>query len=118
MGLDIFFADDIRRALLAADEASSSMARVCAAVGGYEASPEADVVLRAYLEGYRAALTTVALAFGLSPAIIDGDKPLEVPVLDSSALRQGSGQASLTVNSEGPSAIGYQPSAMGHPPKK
>lgn len=28
--------------------------------------------LRAYLEGYRAALVTVALAFGLSPAIITG----------------------------------------------
>ena len=64
MGLDIFFAEDIRNALLAADEASSSTARVCAAVGGYQ------VTLRAYLEGYRAALTTVALAFGLSPALI------------------------------------------------
>ena len=64
MGLDIFFAEDVRNALLAADEASSSTARVCAAVGGDQ------VTLRAYLEGYRAALTTVALAFGLSPAII------------------------------------------------
>jgi hypothetical protein len=101
MGLDIFFADDIRRALLAADEASSSMARMCAAVGGYEASPEADVVLRAYLEGYRAALTTVALAFGLSPSIIasPGDT-LEVQT--------------RTVGGEDdahPSAISHRPSA-------
>lgn len=65
MGLDIFFADDIRRALLAADEASLSTARVCAATGGDPAT------VRAYLEGYRAALATVALAFGLSPAILD-----------------------------------------------
>jgi len=66
MGLDIFFTEDIRNALMAADEASSSTARVCAAVG------EDPVTLRAYLEGYRAALTTVALAFGLSPSIIAG----------------------------------------------
>jgi hypothetical protein len=64
MGLDIFFVEDIRNALLAADEASSSTVRVCAAVGGDQ------VTVRAYLEGYRAALTTVALAFGLSPTIV------------------------------------------------
>jgi len=55
----MFFASDVRNALLAADEASSSTARVCAAVGGD------PVPLRACLEGYRAALSTVALAFGL-----------------------------------------------------
>jgi hypothetical protein len=66
MGLDIFFIEDVRNALMAADEASSSTARACAAVSGNQ------VTLRAYLEGYRAALTTVALAFGLSPAIIAG----------------------------------------------
>ena len=73
MGLDIFFADDVRHALMAADEASTSTARVCAAVGGDQ------VTLRAYLEGYRAALATVALAFGLSPAIIANRiDPLEI----------------------------------------
>jgi len=66
MGLDIFFIEDIRNALLAAHEASMATARVCAAGGGDLA------VLRAYLEGYRAALTTVALAFGLEPAILTG----------------------------------------------
>ena len=73
MSLNLFFAEDIRNALLVADEASSSTARVCAAVGGYgrDESPT-RLYLRAYLEGYRAALTTVALAFGLSPAIITG----------------------------------------------
>ena len=73
MGLDVFFADDVRHALMAADEASTSTARVCAAVGGDQ------VTLRAYLEGYRTALTTVALAFGLSPDIIAGrQEALEV----------------------------------------
>jgi hypothetical protein len=71
MGLDIFFAEDIRNALLAADEASSSTARMCTAIGGDSRDdPPTRLYLRAYLEGYRSALTTVALAFGLSPALI------------------------------------------------
>lgn len=64
MGLDIFFLEDVRNALLAADEASNATARVCATM------TEDPVTLRAYLEGYRAALSTVALAFGLSPAVV------------------------------------------------
>lgn len=82
MGLDIHFSEDIRNALLAADEASSSTARVCAAVGGDQVS------LRAYLEGYRAALTTVALAFGLSPTIIaDQGQTLEMGATVSDVSR-------------------------------
>ena len=120
MGLDIFFLEDIRNAILAANEASSATAAVAtsrytrtldriaerlreelpedsqalldalhaAAVGNVDA-------MRQYRRGYKAALTTVALAFGLSPALIDGGKPLEVP-----------------------SVIGYQPSALGHLPEK
>jgi hypothetical protein len=64
MALDIYFSEDIRNALLAADEASTSTARACAAVDGDQ------VTLRAYMEGYRAALSTVALAFGLMPSVI------------------------------------------------
>jgi len=64
MGLDIWFSEDIRNALLAADEASSSTAAYC---------PDGPT-LRAYLEGYRAALTTVALAFGLAPSVIIGQR--------------------------------------------
>jgi len=64
MGLDIFFVENVRNALLAAEEASTATARICAAGGGDPA------VLWAYLEGYRTALVTVALAFGLEPAII------------------------------------------------
>jgi len=61
MALDIYFSEDIRNALLAADEASSSTVRACA-LGG---NPWA---LQFYLEGYRAALDTIALAFGIPPS--------------------------------------------------
>jgi hypothetical protein len=63
---------------VAADEASSSTARVCAAVSG-DGQGDGSPLLRAYLEGYRAALTTVALAFGLSPAIISGRVAVAMP---------------------------------------
>lgn len=78
MALDIFFTEDIRNALLAANEASSSTARVCAAVDGDQATSWA------YLEGYRAALTTVALAFGLPSDIVGGGDapPDDVDVLE------------------------------------
>jgi hypothetical protein len=85
MGLDIFFDEDIRNALLAANEASASTARVCAALGGDQ------VALRAYLEGYRAALTTVALAFGLSPAIITCRDP-SIPQQAQDAAGSGQGE--------------------------
>jgi hypothetical protein len=85
MGLDLFFTEDIRNALLAANEASASTARVCAALGGDQ------VALRAYLEGYRAALTTVALAFGLSPAIITCRDP-SIPQQAQDAAGSGQGE--------------------------
>ncbi len=61
MGLDIYCRADIANALLAAEEASSATA---AAMIDMVGDP---VKLRAYREGYRAALAAVALAFGLSP---------------------------------------------------
>ena len=97
MGLDIWFAEDIRNALLAANEASGATAAVIAEVGGGpSASPSTGsgqgpstlrqargsgqgvtdttellaVSLWAYREGYKAALTTVALAFGITPQAI------------------------------------------------
>jgi hypothetical protein len=109
MGLDIWFAEDIRNALLAANEASAATAAVIAEVGhGPSASsgqgpstspgqcPSASsgqgpsslrqaqgsgqavtdstdlltVSLRAYREGYKAALATLALAFGIAPQTI------------------------------------------------
>lgn len=95
MSLDIWFGEDIRNAILAANEASSATAEAAtsqdprtldliaerlreelpegsrallealhtAAVGNVDA-------MKHYRQGYKAALTTMALAFGLSPAII------------------------------------------------
>jgi len=93
MGLDIWFAEDIRNALLAANEASAATAAVMAEVGGgpsigsgsgpstvgqargagqavTDSTELLAVSLRAYREGYKAALTTVALAFGIAPQAI------------------------------------------------
>jgi hypothetical protein len=97
MGLDIWFAEDIRNALLAANEASAATAAVIAEVGrspstgsGQDSGPGSSILrqaqgseqavidstellavsLRAYREGYAAALATVALAFGISPAAL------------------------------------------------
>jgi hypothetical protein len=101
MGLDIWFQEDLRNAILAANEASSATAEMAtsqdartldliaeklreklpedtsrvlldtlhtAAVGNVD-------TLKHYRRGYRAALVTLALAFGLSPAIIAGRRP-------------------------------------------
>ncbi len=105
MGLDIFFPEDIRNALLAADEASSSTAGVCAAVG------RDPVTLRAYLEGYRAALTTVALAFGLSPAIITGHQR---DILEVQARTVGEALPAGGEDDTPSSTISYEPSAISH----
>jgi hypothetical protein len=94
MRLDILFVEDMRNALLAADEAISPMARVCAAVG------EDSVTLPAYLEGYRAALTTVALAFGLLPSVIAGRREtleVETRTVDEALLTSGEDDASPSV---------------------
>lgn len=93
MGLDIWFAEDIRNALLAANEASASTAAVIAEVGTspgmrqdspanpVEVGSSADllaVTMRAYREGYKAALATVALAFGIAPQTIGRREPREI----------------------------------------
>ncbi len=57
MGLDIWFREDIWRALKAAEQASATTAAAC----GDVMSPEAA----AYRDGYKAALVTVAAAFGV-----------------------------------------------------
>ena len=61
MGLDIYCREDIANALLSAEEASSATAAAMIDVVG---DPDR---MRAYREGYRAALSAVALAFGLWP---------------------------------------------------
>ena len=137
MGLDIFFLEDIRNAILAANEASSATAEAATSqsvrtldliasklreelpedttrvlLDALHAAAVGNVnTLKHYRRGYRAALITLALAFGLSPAIIDGDKPLEAPVL-SGACPEPCRRV------EGSSAISYQPSAISHPPEK
>lgn len=58
MGLDVYFPADIRNALLAAEQAVGAMAD---AAGG-----KGDPFTAGFLAGYRAALTTLALAFGLA----------------------------------------------------
>lgn len=58
MGLQVFYPTDIRNALLAADQA------VNAATDAADAQD--DPFTAGFLTGYRAALTTLALAFGLA----------------------------------------------------
>ncbi len=70
MRLDIWFTEDIRNALLAANEASAATAAVVAEVMGEAQGSSTEwltVSLRAYRQGFAAALATVALAFGIAP---------------------------------------------------
>lgn len=69
MGWGYFSSENIRDALLSANENSSATAALVA-----EMSIDTDTIanLRTYREGFRAALCTLALAFGLSPSIIAG----------------------------------------------
>jgi hypothetical protein len=77
MGLDIWFREDITNALKAAEQASATTAAAmehalsgpstgsgCKAEGSVVGDPR---YLRAYREGYKAALVTVATAFGITP---------------------------------------------------
>ena len=56
MALDVYYSADIRRALLAAGWAG-------------EATANAGVVSSDYMNGYRAALETIGLAFGLGEVL-------------------------------------------------
>lgn len=95
MSLDIFFLDDIRNALLAADAASSGVTGVAfeaqaqlldqvyaelakelqsakgqrLLAGLHLAAKDSLRGMVYYRRGYRAALVTIALAFGVSPAV-------------------------------------------------
>ena len=66
MGLDVWFREDVLNALLAADQASAA---TVAAVGNDVLDP---ATVRAFRQGFRAALVTVALAFGIAPEVDDG----------------------------------------------
>jgi hypothetical protein len=56
MGLEVYYTQDIRNALLAAEQASNA---AMIAAGGD------DKFTQGFQTGYRAALATIALAFGL-----------------------------------------------------
>lgn len=96
MGLDIFFLEDIRNALLAADQASAQTAVMAASLQGRPPSmrqtveinvEELDALeLRAFRSGYKAAVSTVALAFGITPAAVTGLSVTQVQGGDGSAL--------------------------------
>ena len=58
VGLEVYYAADIRNALLAAEQAVGATAE---ATGNRD-----DPFTAGFLTGYRAALTTLALAFGLA----------------------------------------------------
>ena len=58
MGLEVYYPTDIRNALLAAEQAANATAK---ATGNQD-----DPFSAGFLAGYRAALTTLALAFGLT----------------------------------------------------
>ena len=57
MALEVYYPTDIRNALLAAEQAANDTATATGNTG--------DPLAAAFLSGYLAALTTVALAFGL-----------------------------------------------------
>lgn len=56
MALQVYYPTDIRNALLAAEYAAQAVA---------QATAEDDLAAVSFLAGYRAALATLALAFGL-----------------------------------------------------
>jgi len=66
MSLGVYYPTDIRNALLAAEQAANATAK---ATGN-----EDDPFTAGFLTGYRAALTTLALAFGL---VVGGDNGRE-----------------------------------------
>ena len=81
MGLEVYYPTDIRNALLAAEQAAS----VTAEATGNQDTPFAA----GYLIGYRAALVTIALAFGLGLA--RPDLTWEVVTNDYPTTLQGFG---------------------------
>ena len=57
MGLEVYYPSDIRNAIVAAEQAVSATATATGGTG--------ELFATGYLAGYRAALTTMALALGL-----------------------------------------------------
>jgi len=76
----VWSVDEIGDILAAANEATEASAAVIEAVSGEDAR-----ALGAYRQGFKAALVTVALAFGLSP--LDASHSLAQAVLPSRSSR-------------------------------
>ena len=64
MGLEVYYPTDIRNALLAAEQASSTALMAANGQAPLRVGQNNEFA-EGYREGYRAALTTIALAFGL-----------------------------------------------------
>ena len=60
MGLDIWFKEDIRNILLGVELANAQLAIHCS-----------DAEVRAYREGFKAALAATAVSFGIYPGEIE-----------------------------------------------
>lgn len=73
MGLEVYYPTDVRNALLAAEQAVNAMADATAVGAAIQAGQDQaggvtihqSAFTAGFLTGYRAALTTLALAFGL-----------------------------------------------------
>jgi len=79
VGLEVFYPSDIRNALLAAEQAMNATAD---ATNSHD-----DAFTAGFLSGYRAALTTLALAFGLTARLETHPKEWD-PVLPELTARR------------------------------
>ena len=80
MGLEVYYPTDVRNALLAAEQAVNAMADAAAVgMGQDDVDCSQSAFTAGFLTGYRAALTTLALAFGLGLKALSGrpEPPLE-----------------------------------------
>lgn len=67
MGLEVYYPTDIRNALLAAEQAANATAKAVRPAHDGATGNQDDPFSAGFLTGYRAALTTLAVAFGLVP---------------------------------------------------
>jgi hypothetical protein len=84
MGLAVFYPENIANALLAAEQAANATAKAT--------GDQNDPFSAGYLTGYRAALTTLAVAFGLVPQpSIQAKDPVWRPITTALSLPRGNG---------------------------
>jgi hypothetical protein len=84
MSLDIWFREDIKNIILAAEQANAQALQ--AGLGStdpelHRACPECK--RRIYHQGFRAALSTLALAFGLAPLPLHDSEEEECTIVES-----------------------------------